>query len=136
MDAIESDFNDFFKLLKDQSYSKNDINGILSPLRKKLWIVWLKKYVGFLAVLATICFLIYSIDFFNWHFCAISRLFMIKLLPLWNWKPLYNSKCLIAKEVANKRPVEKSTKFSLQKNDCVTCEFLGENFKIERLFLN
>lgn len=35
------------------------------------------------------------------HFTAITRLFAIKLLPLWNWQDIYRDNCMINNPFSN-----------------------------------
>jgi hypothetical protein len=124
---MEKEFDEFFEHLeKISNANERDIKNVLKPLKYLLWMEWLKKALKIALIFAAICFAIYYIDTLNWHFCAIGRIFMLKILPVWNWKYLAKSKCLISK-------VEKSSSTNSNNNDidkfnvkdCQVCEYFG-----------
>lgn len=134
VDTIETEFNEIFKYFKEQKYHQNDIQRILTPLRKKIMLSWMRKYLGFVAIFSTICLFIYYIDFLNWHFSAVGRLLMMKVLPFWNWKKLYNARCLISKDLPSNLG-KISRKSSLRLEDCIPCENLGELQKLTNFLM-
>lgn len=75
-----------------------------------------------LAIISVICFFVY-ISPFNWSVSAIGRLVLIKILPVWNWIPLYNRRCLI--EGFSKSSKSESSNYKSGLIDCSVCENIG-----------
>jgi hypothetical protein len=134
---MEVEFEEFFQNLeKLKNLSEKEIENVLKPLKTFFWIEWLKKLSKVFLVIASICLAIYYVDTLNWYFCAIGRIFLIKILPLWDWRYLGNSKCLIAKSSAEK--VFKESENGFNEKDCRACEHFGErNFNkfIKSIFI-
>lgn len=137
---MEKEFEDFFlHCQKLTNYNQNEMKKILKPLRFHLCKLLLMKVFKIVLVVGSICCAIYYIDTLNWIFCAIGRIAMIKLLPLWNWTYLANEKCLISKTISLTNSNDEVR--SLNEKDCRACEHFGEgNFfaltKIILIFFN
>lgn len=129
---MEVEFEEFFQSLGNlKNLSEREIEDVLQPLKFHFWIEWLKKFAKVLVLVASICFAIYYVDTLNWYFCAIGRILLIKILPLWDWRYLANSKCLIAKS-SSEKVFKESENFNVK--DCRGCEHFGEFIKrFERL---
>ena len=122
---MEAEFEEFFRFIEKSSINKDEeIENVLKPLKFHFWMLRLKKFFKIFLVVATICLSIYYIDIVNWYFCAIGRILLIKILPLWNWKHLGNSKCLIEKEMLQSKQLLKENNFNIKK--CWFCEHFGE----------
>lgn len=121
---MEVEFYEFFNFIEKSSITKDeDIENVLKPLKFHFWMLRLKNYLKIFLLVATICLAIYYFDVVNWYFCAIGRILLIKILPLWNWKYLGNSKCLIEKEILQSKQY-KENNFSIK--NCWFCEYSGE----------
>ncbi|CAO1407124.1 unnamed protein product [Diamesa tonsa] len=94
-DKMNREFEEFFNYCEQQKFSENEMKILLKPLKFYLWKTKALKYMKIMFVLFTICASISYFDTLNWYFCAIGRLLMIKMLPLWDWRSMYNAKCLI-----------------------------------------
>lgn len=124
---IDKELEIIFNNLDKLKLKKIDEKKILNLLQKKLRLYfWLKIFLILLIFLILIG-LFYYITFLNWNLSAIGRIFLIKILPLWNWKNFYNQKCLI-KWNDNTLPRQKS--FQLNQDDCAVCENYGKFLKI------
>lgn len=122
---MEVEFEEFFKNLENlKNLSENEIKIILKPLKTFFWIEWLKKLFKIILLVISICFAIYYVDTLNWYFCAIGRILLIKILPLWDWRYLGNSKCLIAKSSSER--VFKKSEYGFNEKDCRGCQNFGE----------
>lgn len=120
---MDQEFEEFFFKIQ-QSSTNEEITKLLKPLRIILWKQQLKSFVIKAFIFITICFSIYYIDILNWYFCAFGRILMIKILPIWDWTTLENSKCLISKEIVESFPLTSS---SFNDKDCRTCQHFGES---------
>lgn len=125
---MEAEFAEFFQFLENFSNTKKeDIENVLKPLKLHFWMMRFKKFLKVFLLVASICLAIYFIDILNWYFCAIGRILMIKILPLWNWKHLGNissSKCLIEKKLLPSKQFKENNNFNIK--DCLTCEHYGD----------
>lgn len=121
---MEVEFEEFFQYLEKLSNSKEeDIEKVLKPLKFHFWMLRFKKFLKIFLLVASICLALYFIDILNWYFCAIGRILMIKFLPLWNWKYLGSSKCLIEKKILPSRQFKDN---SFNAKNCILCEHFGE----------
>lgn len=128
---MEVEFEEFFKSL--EKLSEKEVENVLKPLRAYFWIEWLKKFSKLLILVASICFAVYYVDALNWYFCAIGRILLIKILPLWDWRYLANSKCLIAKSSSEKVFRSES---GFNEKDCRGCEHFGRKLIFDyKIFL-
>lgn len=125
MEKINKEFDEFFELCKTVTKDRKQLDEVLHPLKLALWRIQMIKYAKLIATL-TICFCaIYYCDTLNWYFCAIGRILMIKLLPLWNWRYLATAKCLIPRaQISETTPSGPSNFLSIK--DCHACEFFGK----------
>lgn len=123
----KNEFEEFFKHLNSH-FSESEIEKILKPLKFHLQILRIKKLFKILLIFAAICLVIYhivsSFEVINWYLCAIGRIFMIKILPIWNWIYLGSAKCLIAKSSFP----QKEYRDNFNKKDCRVCEHFGKFF--------
>lgn len=104
---------------------QDQLKKILKPLRNHFLKQQLGRALKVFFLFAAICSAIYYIDTLNWHFCAIGRILMIKLLPIWDWTHLSKARCLIAKtSTPDSISSDKSNGFSAK--DCRVCENFGE----------
>lgn len=131
---MDVEFEEFFENLKNSTnLTDDDVKNILKPLTNYFWTNWIKKSLKVFFSVASICLSIYYVDTLNWYFCAIGRILLIKILPLWDWKYLGNSKCLIAKSSSEKVYKESESSFNLK--DCRGCEHFGEKSKEFKLII-
>lgn len=62
---------------------------------RRTWLQLVFRGTMVLIMLGTFACLAAQIDFVGAHFTAISRLLLLKVLPIWNWQPLYYENCMI-----------------------------------------
>jgi len=120
---LDHEFENFFQYLeKITNSSEKDIKKILKPLKYLFWKQQLAKYIKIALIAISICYAIFYIDTLNWYFCAIGRIVLIKILPLWDWTYLGKSKCLISKTI----PRSSTYANEFNTKDCRSCEYFGE----------
>lgn len=102
------------------------VRYVKSYFRRRMIIECLKWWI----IIISICSAVYYIDMLNWHASAIGRLVMINwILPIWDWRYLYNSRCLIS---ASQSPIESIATAGIGNYvgdgslDCNVCENIGE----------
>ena len=125
---LSKEFDEFFNYCKTLKLTRNEFNEIYSPLRKYLNKLLIKKILKIIFIIFVIIFLCYYVDFLNWNIAAIGRIFLIKLLPYWNWRSLYGERCLIkaktdAVDTGNTNSLLIDDEITL--NDCDVCENYG-----------
>lgn len=146
---MNCEFEEFFSYCKKKEFSENEMKILVKPLKFYLWKMKTLKYMKIILILTTICSSVLFFETLNWYFCAIGRILMIKvriltkflnkfisfkdfqMIPLWDWKNLYNAKCLIsnfAEDVKHKTNSQK-----LNNYNCKLCEDFGKS--VER-FIN
>lgn len=89
----------------------------------------LLKLLKIFLFIVSICCAVYYVDTLNWYFCAIGRILLIKMLPVWNWQHLSRSECLIPKKESASKPSGFSTE-TLNEVDCRACQHFGKMFII------
>lgn len=107
--------------------SDEAVRYVKSYLRRKMIIKCLKWWIAIISI----CSAVYYIDTLNWHASAIGRLVMIKwILPIWDWRYLYNSECLISASQPPIEPIEPiitAEAGSYAADSCAVCENIGES---------
>lgn len=111
---FNNDVNLWYKELKLQRYSENEIFSLLKRLFDLHKKNYKKKqiYLLLLPILMVAYFLI-SFETISWHLSAIGRIALIQILPFWDWRNLKNAQCLI------NRPSSETTKKLF---NCDLCE--------------
>lgn len=85
---------------------------------RRSWLQLVFRGTLVLIVLGTLACLAAQLDFVGTHFTALSRLLLIKVLPIWNWQPLYYENCMINNPFYND--------YTITEEDCVVrFVFLG-----------
>lgn len=134
---LDKEFLDFFTYCKKQKFNTDEIKIICEPFQK----LKIKKFFNYLLIFSIIfILLILGYNFINsisWIISAIGRLFLIKILPFWNWTEYYNAKCLITslnfgnnqQQNRNKyygRNTMMLGKYETESNNCWLCEHFGK----------
>lgn len=123
---LDQEFENFFYYLeKITNSNEKDIKSILKPLKYHLLKQQLFKYLKTALVFVSICYAIYYMDTLNWYFCAIGRIVLIKILPLWDWTYLGRSKCLIDKYSGAPSSYANG---EFNTKDCRSCEYFGKHY--------
>ncbi|XP_065369974.1 uncharacterized protein LOC135962137 [Calliphora vicina] len=127
MSTIESDFEIFFNSLKKQEFSADEIYNICKPLRRYTPNHWqnVKKWSIICLSLTFLYIISMWTDGLSWFLSALGRLFLIQLLPYWNWPELYNAKCLIDRPMdvkENRVAVSKLGRYETEKENCLLCD--------------
>lgn len=115
-------------ILSTSNETEEVLKYLQNYLRHSFFCRCIKWFVLLSLVIASFCLSIYYIPIVNWNASAIGRLALIKLiLPFYDWKYLYNSRCFI-----ESFPFEKPTEAGFYENDeetnideCTICEGLG-----------
>jgi len=102
-------------------FTEEEMDIICQPLvaaMRRSWLQLVFRGTLVLIVLGTLACLAAQLDFVGTHFTALSRLLLIKVLPIWNWQPLYYENCMINNPFYND--------YTITEEDCVVCSiFLG-----------
>lgn len=126
---MDREFDLFFRELKSiQKTCESDVGSenLLKPLKILILKQQLKSILLKTLIITTICFTIYYVDSFNWYFCSVGRILMIKILPFWDWTKLETSKCLIMKPQIDTNTSNKIASDFTWK-DCRACQNFGES---------
>lgn len=123
-ELINSEVRSFYEYCKEAGISDEEMDIICRPLTnavRKASFKWWTRVFLFLIMVMAIGFTVSQTDTFQWHVSAVARTLLIKVLPIWDWTPLYHNKCLI----------EKSRPPNLDENivspaDCIVCEAISE----------
>jgi hypothetical protein len=126
-ELINSEVRSFYEYCKEAGMSDEEMDIICRPLtnavRKASIKRWTRVFMFIIMVLA-IGYTVSQTDTFQWHASAAARIVLIKLLPIWDWTPLYYNKCLI----------ERSQPQNLDNNlvspaECVACEAISKSIE-------
>ncbi|XP_039752517.1 uncharacterized protein LOC120628285 [Pararge aegeria] len=119
-ELINSEVRSFYEYCKESGMSDEEMDLICRPLTNAVRKATIKRWTRLFLLLVMFVAIGYTVshtDTFQWHATAVARIALIKLLPIWDWTPLYYNKCLI----------ERSQPQNLDNDlispaDCVTCE--------------
>lgn len=125
---MNEEFEDFFIHCQKLTSLNGKTSELVLPLKVIFLEQKLKKYLKTILVFSAICSAFYYVDTMNWFFCAVGRLVMIKLLPIWDWRHLEKASCLVAKSETEKLSSGGFT--SINERDCLACEHFGEKFSV------
>ncbi|XP_044260711.1 uncharacterized protein LOC123008772 [Tribolium madens] len=102
---FNDEINNLYKSLKDSNYTDAEIRKIFAPLAPETPKMRLSTAI-FITSMVTLAILYFANNFetISWHLSALGRIFLIKILPFWNWTSLKNEKCLIWKPSTTTTP--------------------------------
>lgn len=123
--VIDDELLSFYQYCEKAGFTTSEMEMICAPLTSALRQRNMKRSLKTMLLILGFIFGVYAARegyMFGPHFSAVGRLIMIKLLPFWDWTSMFYNSCLIS------NPLYKG--YSLQKEDCVSCESLE---KIERI---
>lgn len=119
-ELINSEVRSFYEYCKEAGMSDEEMDLICRPLTNSVRKATIKRWTRVALVLImgiAIGYTVSQTDTFKWHASALARIVLIKLLPVWDWTPLYHNKCMIA------RPAEPpNVEAGASTTDCIACE--------------
>ncbi|XP_026740701.1 uncharacterized protein LOC113503089 [Trichoplusia ni] len=118
-DLINSEVRSFYEYCKEAGMSDEEMDLICRPLTNAVRKSTIKRWTRVVLVLImgmAIGYTVSQTDTFKWHASAVARIVLIKLLPVWDWTPLYHNKCMIA------RPEPPNVDGGVSTTDCIACE--------------
>ncbi|KAH8401740.1 hypothetical protein KR009_007584 [Drosophila setifemur] len=95
---MEEELKTFFENCRKQKFSTEEMKAICQPLVWRLRLARAKRWFIIALPLIILYLLWFFCDTFNWWLSAVGRLMLLQILPLWDWTPYYNAKCLIPRE--------------------------------------
>ncbi|XP_031782233.1 uncharacterized protein LOC103317435 [Nasonia vitripennis] len=116
---IDDELNAFYKYCQQAGFTEEEMDIICHPLvaaMRRSWLQLVFQASLILIGIGTLICLAGQLDFVGAHFSALGRLVMIKLLPVWNWQPLYYENCMMNNPFYQDYPISEE--------DCVACEAL------------
>lgn len=122
-EELNQEFRKFFDNCKNQKLTSSDMKVICKCLegRRNGW----KQFrieLNFILLVVMTYFLYANCDTVAWFVAALGRLFLIQLLPYWDWTPLYGKRCLIESGGV----VDSGSSYSYE--DCSVCANGEMNF--------
>jgi hypothetical protein len=84
---------------------------------RRSWLQLVFQVTLVLIAMGTLVCLAAQLDFVGAHFSAIGRLLMIKVLPIWNWQPLYYENCMMNNPFYND--------YAVTEEDCVVSNWIS-----------
>lgn len=129
-ELINSEVRSFYEYCKEAGISDEDMDIICRPLtsavRKASIKRWTRTILCVVMVLA-IGYTVSQTDSFQWHAAALARMMLIRLLPIWDWTPLYYNKCLIERSQPHNLDND-----LISPTDCISCESIR---KLQKLYV-
>ncbi|KAL0818541.1 hypothetical protein ABMA28_008980 [Loxostege sticticalis] len=119
-ELINSEVRSFYEYCKEAGMSDEEMDIICRPLTNAVRKASIKRWTRvfmFLVMVLAIGYTVSQTDTFQWHASAVARIVLIKLLPIWDWTPLYYNKCLIERS----QPQNLDNNF-VSPTECVACE--------------
>lgn len=133
LQLMDTELKSFYEYCRQVGFTDEEMEVICRPftnaVRRASFQKWLRVLIGISIVLCAV-YLVFNSNAVAWHSTAIGRIFLIKILPIWNWKPLFYRDCLINK---NNKNSENHNVLSL--SDCAVCEAISE-YILFNLFFN
>uniref|UniRef100_A0A1A9X3L2 OBP47-like domain-containing protein n=1 Tax=Glossina brevipalpis TaxID=37001 RepID=A0A1A9X3L2_9MUSC len=134
MDSLEKEFQLYFLLLEKQYPLEKDKSDICRQFREfERWQL-LKRWCCYrcipilMMMMMMIGLLFWWYSDLEWFLSAIGRLFLIQLIPYWNWSTLYNENCLIetrSNAMTSMMTTNDALRSSeMEEENCVLCEFI------------
>ncbi|KAL5287891.1 hypothetical protein ACFFRR_008624 [Megaselia abdita] len=124
-EELNKEFRKFFDNCKTQKFSSSEMKVICKCLEgRKNQLKQIRIELNFMLLAIMTYFLYMNCDKVAWFVTALGRLFLIQLLPYWDWTPLYNKRCLIE---SGSKLVDSGFFY---KEDCSVC---GNDDKIDFL---
>uniref|UniRef100_A0A1B6CL03 Cupin-like domain-containing protein n=1 Tax=Clastoptera arizonana TaxID=38151 RepID=A0A1B6CL03_9HEMI len=122
---MDEEFMSFHQYCQQMGFTSEEMEVICAPLlhtvRKNLFKKVLRISI-FLVILGLLIYALSSVGIIALHFTAIGRIFMIKALAVWDWRPLFFENCIMNNPFYGE--------YTITEEDCVACEALD---KIDRL---
>ncbi|XP_055678156.1 uncharacterized protein LOC129786925 [Lutzomyia longipalpis] len=119
--AFDQEFREFFAKVHQENFVNSDVKKIYRPL--VIYLRWriFRKYTAIFFFIGILWALV-QVTVINWNLVAVGRLFLIKLLPFWNWTHLHNAKCLIDYPIALAPNADDHVVGDKYQFDCSVCE--------------
>ncbi|XP_063368303.1 uncharacterized protein LOC134656723 [Cydia amplana] len=118
-ELINSEVRSFYEYCKEAGMTDEEMDLICRPLtnavRKASIRRWTRVFM-FLVMVLAIGYTVSQTETFQWHASAVARIVMIKILPFWDWTPLYYNKCVVDRSQPHNLDNLASTA------DCIACE--------------
>lgn len=116
---LDTELKQFYDFCKENKLSDADIATICKPLlpdvkeiRSKILV-----YSSIIVAVFVVLYLLSYSEIVQWHYSAFVRIFLIELLPVWNWKDLGAEKCVI-------NNFEGESERLVRGKDCTFCEYI------------
>lgn len=125
-ELIDSEVNSFYEYCREAGMTDEEMDIICRPLTNAVRKASIKRWTRSLLIVIMVLAIGYTVsqtDTFQWHATATARLLLIKLLPIWDWTPLYYGKCLIERS----QPQNFDDNM-MSPTDCITCEAISKFF--------
>lgn len=125
-ELINSEVRSFYEYCKEAGMSDEEMDLICRPLTNAVRKATIKRWTRVFLLLIMVIAIGYTVsqtDTFQWHASAVARIVLIKLLPIWDWTPLYYNKCMI------ERSQPQNVDSGVSTADCIACEAVREYFK-------
>ncbi|XP_004929096.2 uncharacterized protein LOC101743841 [Bombyx mori] len=118
---INSEVRSFYEYCKEAGISDEEMDIICRPLTNAVRKAYIRRWTRFFLCIIMVLALGYTVsqtDTFQWHASAAARMLLIKILPVWDWTPLYYNKCLIERS----QPQSLDSDNVITPIDCISCE--------------
>ncbi|KAG8222106.1 hypothetical protein J437_LFUL000870 [Ladona fulva] len=116
---LDQELMSFYQYCQQAGFSESEMDKICAPLVATIRKTYLQKILKVTCILLLFASSIYAstkVGIVNVHLTALSRILMIKIIPFWDWTPLFYQSCLVSNPFYGE--------FSLTEEDCVSCETL------------
>jgi len=125
LQQIEQELCAFCDYVEQVGFSPEEVRYICAPYTNILFprstLKLVLQYITFISLIAGVIYSSTQMTIINLHVAALGRIFLIQLLPVWDWTKIFYENCLVNNPMY---------RFSLTENDCITCETLDH---IERI---
>ncbi|KAG8325660.1 uncharacterized protein LOC124369317 [Homalodisca vitripennis] len=125
---IDSELMSFYQYCQSAGFTEAEMAVICAPLLQTVRRSALRRMLSTVLCLAVLCAALYwlsTLATVRLHFSAIGRILLIKMLPLWDWRPLFYDSCLM------NNPFYEG--FRLSEEDCVSCEVLDHVDRLNKV---
>ncbi|XP_046385673.1 uncharacterized protein LOC124155688 [Ischnura elegans] len=116
---LDQELMSFYQYCQQAGFSESEMDKICAPLVETIRKTYLKKVLKVTCIIFMFLASIYAatkVGSVNMHLTALSRIILIKILPFWDWTPMFYRTCLVSNPFYGE--------YALTEEDCVSCETL------------
>lgn len=123
LSGINSEFTAIFAACKNNPH---ELELATEILRQRLRTLLCWGQFQWICAFACLVSVIFYVPLTSSHFSALFRIFLVRLLPFWDWRDWSNEQCLVGPIFSTKQAENEYQPGGLIRDDCAVCESYGK----------